>query len=568
MTILFIIVLAQPVMGMTTPNITFIPEQFSAGSSFIAIADADPLESTRITWFVGGVDLGYGSFPKIGDKFVCYFSGTDQDSICGPTPFTESSTPYIMQVDSINQYNEKTNSTLTVDVGSIELDYDIAVLNNTVYMEVFSVGPIADSISYAVYHKDNFSLVGSGYISLEKNLQTKRFEGNIELAGGDYYFAFITNSNTEFGGDLMKISIAKSEVEQGCTGSQQTGEYPLEIGEMEPLNAIINPNQNYEYSGYKVTNAGEEDMTGLTASIPFDFSKMLDIEFDSETLEVNSSMFFTVKLFNIQSATSINTIVDVVSDTGTVGKIPLEIFVSVIGGSSSSGGDFSIQPSTWSGSFLVGDDASKSFTITNSGAGEISLDYSVTGNIEDIATVTVPSTLTTSGSVDVYLDPVSSGNYQGSIIINSGSGSQTILVNTEFYDDLTYQIDSIKTDFEDLKSILSSAQLMLLANTIDEIDSAITSAESQIGYGNYKLAETSFIEAQAKVSALSDLATYQAPTNTPTTTCGPDLTLPLLFVIIIMAGGGAFLFMKNKKAGKENMDEELDKELEESFKAY
>jgi len=568
MLVLVVFALVPSGKAIITPDVTFIPPQISDGASFLALAEGDLQDSVRIVWSVQGLgDIYFGSFPKVGNNFVCYFSDTDSDANCGPTPFSFSTVgfdPYTMLVDSVNHLGETSNTTVGVSVGGIALNSIITVENKTVSMIIHPSGGLPSIVSYAVYTQENVSSYTMGFQPLTIDTQTGYWLGEIELPGGEYYIAFTANSGDNFGGDMARVSIPVTPLDE-CTDQPQ-GKHSLQAEEVVLSGVIISSNQHYEQTGFKITNLVNETFSGLEAVIPADLADILSIQLDDDELGSNDSTFFTVALDNIQSSMTVNALVDLISGTEVVGQISVNIPVTVIGGFTPSTGAFSIQPGVWSGDFLVGGSVSKVFVLVNNDESELTvIDYSVTGNLEDVASVYLPSSVPSSGkgSIDISLEPTSSGNYQGSVIIETSAGAQSILVNAGFYDDISSQLENLKSEFDEVKSLFDSGQLMLLLEVTSSIDTAISNAEDNFEFGNYRPAEKYFVEAQSQVSALSVFSSISVQPGKPDQE-PLDLVTPLIAVIVLAGVVGAALFLKKKRGGKK-MEEELDEELEEAM---
>ncbi len=564
---------AEGVMALSAPGVTTIPPQLSAGSSFIALADGGGNESVRIMWRVQGLESVYfGSFPRSGDMFTCYFSDSDPEATCGPTPFKFSTSgvdPYTMLVDSVNRFGETSNATVLVDVGGIDLASDVTVVNNTVSMIVYPSGAIPTTVSYAAYHRGNVSLVTSGYQPLKRDPFTGYWLGNVTLPGGEYFMALSANSGEDFGGELLRISIPLSPGEGGtckaCPG--ETGEYPLESERVKLSGVIISPGQEYEQTGFRITNTGNETFEELSAKAPAGFEDILNVYLDDDTLGPADSTLFTVSLSGIRSSMTINALVDVLSVGEVVGQVAVEIPVTVIGGGSGVSG-FSLTPDTWVGDYLVSQGATKSFAIANSGAALKGIGYSFGGGLKGIASATAPSSLEASGtgSVEVFLNPDFSGNYQGTVTLETDSGDKSIVVSVNFFEDISADLEELKSDFEDLKTSMGPEQVLLFGDALDGVDSAISDAENELDFGNYGAAEEYFGEAEAKISVLGSLSSYSPPSPRTSSSGGADFTgVFVIFAVIVIAVAAVFLLKKRGSKKSESIDNDLEKELEETL---
>ena len=173
---------------LSQPQITFIPDQLSAGSSFAIVVDPGDVEgSARITWVSGE---GYGLFPLIDGKYMCYFSGTDSNSICGPSPFklpTTEGYPYLMDINTVDSEGNQGNTSINIEVGGLKLDPRITLTGDgKAIMVVYVIGGVADSVTYRVYDS-SFNPVTPSYYPLSLIPENLAFNGSVRLGIGTYY---------------------------------------------------------------------------------------------------------------------------------------------------------------------------------------------------------------------------------------------------------------------------------------------------------------------------------------------------------------------------------------------
>jgi hypothetical protein len=567
--VLLYVLLLPSALAISTPNVTFIPSQISANASFIAIADAGLSNPTRVSWIVPGVgDVFYGSFPRTDNNFACYFSNTDATATCGPTPFTFSTIgfdPFTMQIDSINQYGETGNVTLDVAVGGIKLTPDISINDTHIYMVIYPSGGMPLGVNYAVYN-ENLTLY-SGYKSMEKDIKTGWYTGNFAILPGSYFIAFSATSSSNFGGGVSKITIpGGGEV---CTipeNGKSKEEYVITADDVSLSKVYINKNQKFEQKGFKMTNIGNETVSGLTVSVPSAISSYLSIILEETTLAPNDTGFFNVKLDNIENSMNINTVVDITSGTDTVGEISVNIPVSVIGAAACAvSGSLSVQPQIWTGEFLTDEGAEKTFSLSNNGDSDLTdLSYSTTGNIEDVITVSLPSSITAgeAGDVEVSLDSDYTDNYQGLLVVEAGDDSVSILINANFYPDMSFQITDLSDRLGDVEAGLSEDNLLLLESSIEDIRSLLDSTQLSFDSGDYMDAEKSFIEAQSQIGLLEDVSYIPFDLPDQPVVGETDLTLVVGVIVAVVVIILVFIFFKKFKKPK-TTEEEFDEEFEE-----
>jgi len=305
------------------PDVTFIPDQISANSSFIIIADphASSGESVSVKWVVYGVEYGYWSINFVGNKYVCYFSNTDTPNICGPNMFPAPSygVPYETDVIAVNQNNQNQTTSVNVSVGGIPIRSEISITGNNIYIKAWAGNPISGTISYKVYDSAGLNMVKSG--TMIKNDLIFGYTTNITLSNGEYYIAFTASSSTDFGGGVSRVVVGG-----GSTGSTDVKADSI------AYSPVINPNQEFRIETFKITNLGAENLTGLSISVPQQISNYLTITPKKSSLEPNESTYMTVTLHNIQSSANISTFATLLSGPTEIKQIPVELRISVIGG--------------------------------------------------------------------------------------------------------------------------------------------------------------------------------------------------------------------------------------------
>ncbi len=324
-----------PVHAIDTPTLTFIPSKLSVNSSFMVIADphASATENVRVLWIVGGEEGGYGLFPKIGDKWICYFSDTDPLATCGPALFREKGS-YSFIVRAKNQYGEITDESAgenNVTIGGISLQTDVNIQGNNVTVVVYP-STLVDGVSYTVYDSNGEPVQGKSG-SLQKKVYS--YVGSITLPDGVYYIAFEAESSStnDFGGGLIKVT----------TGvGQSSGNYRL-VSDPVVWSTVIEAGGTRQKSNFRITNTGTSPAKHITVSIPSELSDYIAVSLPKTELNSSESMYFTFTLKNIEHGMEIKTKLDVLSDGFKVGEIPVNVLVSVI---NESGGTYSCEGKT------------------------------------------------------------------------------------------------------------------------------------------------------------------------------------------------------------------------------
>ncbi len=316
------------------PDVTFIPDEISVNSSFLLVVDPNVNESVRVNWLAYGAMMEpvAGQIPKIGDNWVCYFSNTDTKSTCGPNPFLLSNIggpPHTLEVNTTDSSLDTGGEILDVYVGSIVLTSKINtdIEKKIAYIKVYPKPDIVTGISYETYYANNLSLVPNKDGNLVYDNDVGGYIDNITLDLGEYYIAFSAPTvGSDYGGSVvsvdMRLGIGNGDGEMGYVDVDPVS-----------LNILINKNQKYEKSNYRITNLRNNTLTSLTVNIPvtepIDVNDYLDIDLSNTTLGPRESMFFSVILEYVESSMEISTQAQLKSNNTLIGYIPIDIKVSV-----------------------------------------------------------------------------------------------------------------------------------------------------------------------------------------------------------------------------------------------
>lgn len=576
---LLVLVMVPGVSGLQEPNITYIPERFSANSSMAIIVDPHNTEdSVRVMWIAfTGYDYTYGSFPKINNQWVCYFSETDPQSTCGASPFRVSqSSPggyvnYPMNITTLRGGYETVSKREDVEVGGITLTADITVdeQNSTIDMVIFPRIYTSDTVnwvSYKVYDSD-FSPLEGMEGSLEK--QVNAYVGSVSLDPGEYFITFQAESDSDYGGTLERLVIG---------GDIVPGEYDLEA---EPVNIpgiLIDSGQEYRNSNFRMTNLGPNALTGLSVSIPSGLSQYLDIELTETSLNASDSMYFTVVLRNIENTMDINTILDVKSGAEVVGKIEVDVKISVRGGCveecPSSSGTLALNPRVITGDYLRHEGDSITVYLTNNGGDTINLSNTIESGLSNTVTLeNFPTSIDPQSSVNfnVNIESASTGSRSGEITIEGNGVTEVIVVSLNFYDNISSELDMLEQDLDNLVNSMDSTEQEHTSTIVNTIRTTLTSARSSFNSGNYRIATENYEEAYGMYRALDDVHTILSGCTTCPPCDGeascPDLMILLIIggVVAVGAGVALYFFKFRKKSVSEEEFEESEEEMEEEF---
>jgi len=551
-----------PVSGLQTPNMEIIPSNISVNSSFLLVGDMGATtDSIRMVWAAPGISWALGSVPKMGDKFICYFSNADPSSTCGPNPFSEQTT-WIINIDVINQNGETNNATISVPVGGIKLYPRIDRIDNTLYIRVSLAGPTPDTLLYAIYDK-NITLV-KDYSEMEYDIISGRYNTTVQLYPGEYYIAFKTSGGMDYGGTVERVEIPAEPSQTPAVPSEHR--YGI-TSEPVDLNILISPGDTYQKTNLKFSNTLDIPLVNLRVEPVENLSDYIEITLEKTELAPNETAYFSVKISNVTKAMEINGRFKIWNDTDVVGYIKTNISVSVI-----REGDEGIEVSYVSDILEITPEPiiskqsinsiSKDFILTNHGTSAITnIGYSVSSSLQNVADVIVPDYIPAGGdgTITVTLSPFTTGTRKGVISINTSAGTKHILVDVTFYANISPDIEQKIAEVEDM-SVPD-----FLEDILYTIKTDLEDAKIYFENGDYETAENRYSTALAKLSVISevsDISDMTDITTTPTTPSQtPDMTGILILILIIIIVVGAFVYMKKIRKQKPEEGEELIEEI-------
>jgi hypothetical protein len=330
------VVLVLPGMGkaqLPTPTVEFIPDQVSAESSFVMIGDPGSVGgSIRMTWITDS----YGSMPYMNDRYMCYFSDTDFESTCGPSPFRLATTtgfPYQLDIFSFDSEGNQANATKLVDVGGIKIVPQVEIdINTNKALIVVHTTPPSNTLTYRVYDS-NFNSVSGNYQNLNKISGTPYYNTSIPLASDEQYVAFKATSDEDFGGGIIKISLTDG------SGSGTGGVSGLLTADPVNIDIVYQPGLDPALPQNKrIINSNNQTFTGVTIDVPSPIDQYLSINIPStynSTIGPNEAVYYEMSLTSISNSMELKTEAEIKSISGTrLGVIPVDIRVSYIGGGS------------------------------------------------------------------------------------------------------------------------------------------------------------------------------------------------------------------------------------------
>ena len=566
----FVLVLALAIpiaAALPAPTVTFIPDRFSENGSFAALVNPGIFDRpVRVTWVSPGIsETDLGLFPRSGDKWVCYFSNIDKDATCGPTPFTSIYASYDMIIKSVDNEGGMGNRTIDVVVGSIALTPEITVQGSKVIIVIYT-SESADNVSYAIYDSDFVRV--QDYTYLEKT-PYGHFDGETNIEdSGIYYIALKAErgATSSFGGELKKIQMG------GTDGGYVSGDIEADSISLELL---MNKSQIYRNINNQMRNIGNDNLTGLSVSVDPRLASQISVLLEKSTLRSGESMYFTVEIKNVQNAMNLTTKANITTANGdVVGQIPLRLDVSVLNECTdtgqcpacpTTGTGIIIAPTSWSDEFIIGQSAEMNFTISNTGDTELTSISSTKGALGTVASVSLPNSIPAGSSrqMGISLSPYSGGVYSGIVTVTTSTGSQSILVSTVFYDDISYDIEDATSALQNIEDGLSFDQLDKLSDVVDGIKTSLIDAETYFDSGSYESAAQEYESANAKIAVLEDVVYALLQSNGALNGAGGDNTLIIILVVVLVVLGVALIYLKKFRGAGGGEDEEFEEEIED-----
>jgi len=253
MAVFFVFTLAVDAQAI---DVVVLPDQkiVSVDSPVVIKVDPKTTETPmRITWSLYNAgEKGTGSFPLVDGKGLCYFSNTDGNATCGPSPFfSVGETELYVYVITPSRIS---NETLPINITPTNIPMDgVNRVDNTVFLYIYIAKK--DLMKYSIY-KEDLTIYQSDR-PLDYNTQLGRYEGNITLNPGVYYFTFFMNDSGNYGATLKRIEIPSSDF----------------------LN--IQTNKQEYWLGEKITISGTTNANKVVGEVRFpDGSKALDFSID------------------------------------------------------------------------------------------------------------------------------------------------------------------------------------------------------------------------------------------------------------------------------------------------
>jgi len=582
------LMLVQPADALYDPiNLKTIPAPVAPNSGFLMYMDnpGDWAEPMRVEWEKYGPPncldstnhnaAFFGHMPKLGDRWVCYFSSIDGESTCGPSPFLGCSGGMSHQINmiAVNSAGLTANNTFAVQLADIDLDTVITQNNSLIGMRVCGISDNLHQTTPAQYevYSDNLTLVDGDYLTYDSFCYT----GEVDLeTPGTYYISFLataTNASRQ-GSDLKKIVIAGTETpENGDPPITADVEYEFATQEI----TLGEDTETWNGRG-TVTNTGSDTYANLTIEVPQSISQYLSAVPSKISISPGEVLSFTIYLTGVDQGMEIHTNIYLKSADQLIAKIPIKIDVTKLGG----GGietiyvtEETVMIAGNKDPFIKGSSVSGvplTYTITLENHGDepmVATDFDKTVSPYTTGvTVTFPSaSIPVNGTGDVEIEIISS--YEGKITLETTVGTKDIFVAVDFSQDISSSISSQESRLDNIKTDLTESQDAYLSDIIGDIEDTLSDASSAT---DPVLAKTYLDKATGMIDTLGDTYSLVGSSGVdPPDNGGFDifgLLIPIVIVVIILlVVVFVFMYIKGKKSGGEEGFEESTEFEEDEF---
>ncbi len=580
-----VLLLAGQVQALENATITFIPNRFSANGSLVMVAELPPGPAVRIGWGILDFVGSYGLLPRVGNKWICFFS-PEGNNTCGPSPFPlatrDVGVNYTMNIEEFAANGERTMQTLSVEVGTVGLTDELALVNNSIlYMTVFPFGSPAATVEYTVYYAGNMSTTGKAGMMV-KNLNTGGYDAQAVLQGGEYFVAFVAsgvvNQQPVFGGILRKVSVPVAAA--GGPGPEPTtgpaGPEETIRGDAYESRLLLRKGEQTTSPAIRVINQKAETLTNVSFEIPVAMRPFFAVELDDKgpipfTLAPQDVKYYKWIVRNVNEPTDFNFYAEVLAGTPAqrAGLIKINVSVSVIReGGGGSGLTITPEP-VISGDYLVGQ-LNRTFMVANNGTKTFPrLTGTISSGLTGQAVPPVSLAPKEIKPLVVSLNPTGAGRQAGTVTVSGDGEAVKVYVDAVFYPSMSSSLTGARERLDTLRGGLSAGQAAQLKDVLDTVKEQLDGAESDSAGGRYREAAARVGEAIAVMDALeASVGSGAVPTIRPTTPGGTgtvDMTPFILIAVLLVAViVGLMIFLRKKGKGKNGEIEDIEKELQES----
>jgi len=377
-----------------------------------------------------------------------------------------------------------------------------------------------------------------GYISYPNGTKAKDF--NIDVSDNEFSYSFEIPSNWQTG----QYTISVTEPLQKSLTFSVTRLIDTDI---HYITATVDQLGNFT-KAIKIYNLGIEKLN-ISAEAAGELEND-NIKLTNYSLNANDFTYLYLNITNIQD--DIEGSIKIYTFNYSI-EIPVNIIVR---GATQcpecprcEAQTISIKPQVWVQECIIGQEIEKTFTIENNGASNLTdFEYSIEkisgNNLKNIIDIDFPTSVGSGkkGDVKITIKPDMTGVYQSIIKIQSRDNYGTIFVDLNCFPDILEDINSLKSDIENISSELKA-----------EIESHITSAEDAYEAGRYAEANTEL----EKAKALLEFKPSPPQNNVE----GTDLTIPIVAVVAVIFLILA-IFIKFRGAKRPSGEEEAEWERE------
>ncbi len=591
---------AAAVITLPANPVTFYPDKLAGNGSFI-MEVAPGAQGGRVSWLIPAAgETGYGQVPKVGGRWFCYFSSTDNESSCGPTPFTLSTLgfdPYEIQIN-VTTATDSGGRTITKPVGGMRPVVEANVNNasnadgtTTVYLIVrvsSSTGEAAGSVTVDSYHA-NLTKVAAASKALTKNIVDGSFQGSVDLRPGSHYLVFTAVGTTDSGGSVQRVVVPGEAAATVCAPAGAGGMVLVTGGGTE---AVVTGKDGLKLATKtKVTNTAGYPWFNSSLVVPAELAGYLVARLsganESGNLSVNDTATLVVEFKDIDRGMEVNTTFTILAWNGTgvgtlagpgerkvVGSVPFAARVSFLkeaGPACPGVVGLSAAPASISASASAGEAKQLSFRVTNAGfddaritstssSGLGAVTFQAPEGILQGATATVIATVT----------PASTGTVSGSLTVVTDQGTVTVPVTLTVSAAVGPGVASAKADLSAFRAGLSEAEAEAFASGLADAEADLNGAESLAASGDSAGAAAKLAAGQAKLAALQSVTLPQAapppgPSPSPTPT-GEGLNPLVLVLVVVLIGLVAALFVLRKRKKGAAKEATFEEEAEEALK--
>jgi len=547
-------------------GIELYPAAPSASAGFIAVVRAVTNASAKVSWMSPEAcaelkDSCFGQFQRSGDAFVCYFSNSDANATCGPSPFRTPGFQYNFVVYGVES-GPVVEQKKQIVTGAVPFNVFVQTVangtNSTVKIQVFQ---LMDSVSYKIYDS---GMVEKASGSLQRN-EYGTFVGDLPYSGSYRYIVFSGTGPSGTAGGAVTVPAAPT---QQSTAAQT---YNVEAQEVKVYDAVVKQGSSWKYRNCRVTNRGDA-IQNLTVKVPDALKKYLKATLDNTTLAPNASTMLALEIPSLQSHLELSTALPLMIGDKQVGEAEVNIKISIV--ADEAGGKAreppSVAPSIIDKDYLLQETKESLSVINNDGSSISILKYSA-ADLGVPINVTLPEgeiAPAASGKVEVTFKPVAAGTYRGLLALETDAGNALVFMRITFHSNSSSRASELASALDAALAGLSTSQKSKLSSATKSVEDDLTAAGSSFDSGYYSDAEAKLASADAKITMLKAAATALKGSASDggsgdsgsgsgtgdTTPVGGGFD-PTIIIIVLIIGLGAFgawyYFKKVRKSGWE-----------------